>query len=138
MLDDDVHEPADDALAAAKARAEDDTRGTRIEYMFGVAAVAKDIKDRLVKIKNFDEKWIGELRDTAQKLSDEGPPPMGRPADPKIDLRNRMLVLLEQRVSKVRRAAQYVYDEHPEIVRMVTSAYERKKRLEAKRKKKEK
>lgn len=45
--------------------------------------------------------------------------------------------LLDLRVSKVRRAARYVYRDHPEMIRLVTSAYERKRRLDAKRKKAE-
>jgi hypothetical protein len=60
----------------------------------------------------------------------------GRAADPKIDLRNRLVTLLDQRVSKVRRAARYVFRDHPEVVRQVTSAYERKRRVETKRRKK--
>jgi hypothetical protein len=60
----------------------------------------------------------------------------GQPADPKVDLRNRLVTLLEHRVSKVRRAARYVFRDHPEVVRQVTSSYERKRRVEAKRRKK--
>ena len=94
------------------------------------------LKSRLLKLRDFDENWLDELLDCAQKLSEEGPQQPRRTADPKIDLRNRMLTLLDRRVSKVRCAAQHIYEEHPEMVRLVTSAYERRKRLEAKRKKK--
>lgn len=135
VLDDDVVEPADGALAAAKARAEDDTRATRIETLLSLAAVADEIKDRLATIKDFETAWIAEAREVAQKLSADGPAQPGRAADPTIDFRNRLLVLLDRRVSRVRRAARYVYVDHPETVRLVTSAYERKKRLEAKRRK---
>jgi len=88
-------------------------------------------------LKDFDAEWIEETRVVAQKLSSEGPPVPGRPASPEIDLRNRLVTLLDQRVSKVRKAAGYVYRDHPETLRLVTSAYERQRRLEAKRKKKQ-
>ncbi len=135
VLDDDVREAADDALAAAKDRAEDDTRATRIQYLFDLAAIADEVKDRLEALKGFEVAWIGEAREVAQKLSSEGPRLPGPAADPKIDLRNRLVTLLDVRVSKVRRAARFVYRDHPEVVRMVTSAFERKRRVEAKRRK---
>jgi len=138
VLDDDIHEPADDAFAKAKERASDDTRATRIEFLFTLAEVADEVKPRLAALKDFDVEWIGEARDVAQKLSSEGPPVPGRQASPEIDLRNRLVTLLDQRVAKVRRAARSVYRDHPEIVRLVTSAYERQRRLESKRKKKAK
>jgi hypothetical protein len=136
VLDDNVHEPADSALAAAKDRAEDDTRATRIQYLFDLAAVAEEVKERLATLTSFDLGWITEAREVAQKLSSQGPPLTGQAADPRIDLRNRLVTLLDQRVSKVRRAARYVFRDHPEVVRQVTSAYERKRRVEAKRRKK--
>ncbi len=135
VLDDDVEEPADKALANAKSRAEDDTRATRIQYLFDLAAVAEEVKDRLATLRSFDPGWIAEARDVAQKLSSEGPPVAGQPADPKVDLRNRLVTLLDHRVSKVRRAARFVYRDHPEVVRQLTSSYERKRRVEAKRRK---
>ena len=79
---------------------------------------------------------IVRIREVAQKLNSQGPPLTGQAADPKIDLRNRLVTLLDQRVSRVRRAAWYVFRDHPEVVRQVTSAYERKRRVETKRRKK--
>jgi hypothetical protein len=135
VLDDDVEEPADEALANAKERAGDNTRATRIRYLLDLAAVAEEVKDRLIAIKSFQESWIAEAGEVARKLSSAGPVVPGKQADPNIDLRNRLVTLLDERVSKVRRAAHYVYHDHPEIVRLATSAYERKRRLEAKRRK---
>lgn len=135
VLDDDVHEPADDAMIALRDRAEDATRASRIEYMFGLHAVAKQVADRLASISDFELAWLDELHDCATKLSAEGQAQTGRVPDPKVDLRNRMLTLLAQRVSKVRRAAQYVFSDHPEVLRQSVSAYDRKRRLEAKRRK---
>lgn len=52
-----------------------------------------------------------------------------------LALRNNLLALLEQRVSKVRKVAQLLYSKsHPEIARLVTSAYQRRARAEARRK----
>lgn len=137
VLDDDVQEPADDAFAAAKTRAEDDTRATRIQFLFDLSTIAAGVSDRLAALKDFDTAWIDEARDVARKLSVEGPPRPGKEASLEIDFRNRLLMLLDLRVSKVRRAARYVYRDHPEMIRLVTSAYERKRRLDAKRKKAE-
>jgi hypothetical protein len=49
--------------------------------------------------------------------------------------RNRLLHLLVRRVTLVRRTAARVFVRHPEILREVTSAYERRRRAVARREK---
>jgi len=51
-----------------------------------------------------------------------GSPQRGRPASPDVDLRYRLLTLLDSRVRKVRRATRYVYRNHPDIARLAMSA----------------
>lgn len=136
VLDDDVHEPADDAYAGAKARVSaDDTTATFVQALEDHAAIAESIKDRLVKLEDFDPKWIPAARSVARELSAAGVPRPGRQASEDIDLRNRMLVLLTDRVNLVRRAARYVYRNHPDIARLATSPYQRARRAEARRNK---
>jgi hypothetical protein len=45
-----------------------------------------------------------------------------------LKLRNRLLTLLTDRVARARRAARFVFRNHPELARQVGSAYERKRR----------
>jgi hypothetical protein len=50
-------------------------------------------------------------------------------------VRNRLLHLLVDRMTLVRRSAAHVFRHHPEILRKATSAYERRRRAAARREK---
>ena len=133
VLDDDVQEPVDEVFEVVQRGPDDSTRAARVEYMFALHTIADQVRDRLKTITTFDESWIEELRECANKLSNEGSVSVGRPKDPRVDLRNRMLALLDRRVSRVRQAASYVFDEHPEVLRAVNSGYATRKKLDARR-----
>lgn len=136
VLDDDLHEPADDAFAGAKARATADaTTATFVQALQDFAGVAEVVKDKLVKLEDFDPRWIAKARTVAQQLSAAGVPRPGKQASEQIDIRNRLLVLLNDRVNLVRRGSRYVFRNHPDIVRLATSTYQRARRAEARRNK---
>jgi len=67
-------------------------------------------------------------------------PAAPRPKDPDalaaFELRNRLVNLLQQRVRLVRAAARWVFRDFPAVARQASSAYERRRRAEARRKQK--
>jgi hypothetical protein len=139
VLDDEVHEPADDALVEAKSRiAVDSTLATIIQALVDFAGIADAIRERLPDLEDFDLALIEEARTLAATLGEGGPAQVGAVASPDVDLRNRLLTLLGARVGQVRRAARYVFRGHPDVMRKATSAYERMRRVERKRRRQEK
>ncbi|WP_437722481.1 hypothetical protein [Sorangium sp. So ce861] len=58
---------------------------------------------------------------------------LGEKARDALLLRNKVIGLLNARISTVRAAARFVFRDRPDIVRESTSAYERRRRAEAKR-----
>ena len=136
ILDDGVEEPADEAWESAKDRAtDDDTLATKIQALEDYAQIGEELLDRLKELGDFKPEWIALSRNLATKLSAGGPAKRGVSASAEIDLRNRIFVLLEEKIDDVRAAAKYVYRRHPEVLREVTSQYERRRRLELRRRK---
>ena len=136
--DDGLPEPLDVALSEAKERANaDDTVANLVQTLADYADIAASIQERLAALGDFDTAVIEEAKQLVEKLSEGGPPQPGRPSSPEIDLRNRLLSLLVQQVRKVRAAVRYVFRRHPDIVRKVSSAYQRRKRSVTRKKKEE-
>ena len=136
VLDDDVTEAADDALAAAHDRAaSDNTLATFEQALIDYASVGESIKDRLVAAPGFELGWLAEARDVADALGKLGAPLQGRASSPQIDLRNRVMTLIDERTQRITKVANYVYRHHPEVLRQLQSAYTRRKNLEARRRK---
>lgn len=142
-LDDGVDEPADEQLAALKeSHSQDKERSSKLAlFLDGCAKLASGLRDRMVAAdESFDPKLIDEAADLAQRLAVAVP----RPADSKdkaqlaTAVRNRLLTLLTRRISVIRKTGAHVFRHHPAIVREMTSAYERRRRAEARRAKQEK
>jgi len=136
LLDDDVHEPADEQLAQIRAfHAQDGQRSSALAQLLrDYAALADGLKKRLADVdSDFDPKLIVEARELADKLLAA---PAVRPSqDTAIatSVRNGMLTLLMDRVTKVRRVAAHVFRSEPAILREATSAYQRRRRSAARR-----
>lgn len=81
---------------------------------------------------DFDPGLIAAARGLAKKLLEKPaePSPSSTEAQQARLLRNQLLVLIMNRVNRVRKAAAHVYRRHPEVLRQVTSAYQRRKRAE--------
>ncbi len=97
-------------------------------------ALAEELKERLVEADSeFDSKLIAEARRLAEKLL---APPAGARAEDvatATSVRNGMLTLLIERIAKVRKTAAHVFRGDPQILREVTSAYQRRPRMAARR-----
>jgi hypothetical protein len=140
LLDDGAVEPADLRLAQLKAEhaRHRERAGTLSQMLSDYAALAEGLKARLVELdEDFDPALIDEAEALAGQLL-ESPTHEDPGSDAARDtardlriLRNRLLVLLIARMRLVRSGAAYVFAQHPWVAREATSAYERKRRSQA-------
>lgn len=138
-LDDGIEEPEDVKLAQIKEfHSQDGQRSPALaQGLLSYGTLAQGLKDRIVEAdESFDPALIDEALALASTLQEA---PEGPQENEQIratrTLRNRLLRLLQQRVSAVRKAAARVFRKHDEIYRKVTSAHGRRRRAEARRKK---
>ncbi len=133
MVDDDVDDIDDQRLAALNAAHEDalsqDALAVALDDYAGFADLHRDAVSGL---GGFDEALIDEASNLSVKLRERSaqklvglPPGEQRAA---LDFRNRLAVLLNERMTKVRTVARFVFRDTPDIARKVTSAYERQRR----------
>lgn len=98
----------------------------------GYAELAGRNLDALKKLDGFDPALVDEARLLANSLRQQSATALTHAtADEQrqaLALRNRLLTLLIDRVKRVRRAAQYVFRNFPDIARKFTSPYERRQR----------
>lgn len=100
------------------------------------AELASRYLDRLSKIEGFDVNLVAEARSLAAQVRQRSASALTRnPAEQRqvLSLRNRLLTLLLDRVRLVRRTAQYVFRNYPDISRRFTSAFERRQRAARRR-----
>lgn len=137
LLDDDVTEEADHQLAALKQAHEDDTgrAGVLAQVLHDYATLARPLAPRMGAVGGFDPALIDEAFRLVDELGGVSakPPALNDKAQHALRLRNRLIRLLQGRVALVRAAARFVYRAHPEIARQTTSAYERRRRAESRR-----
>lgn len=144
-LDDGVQEEADLKLEQIKAFHSQDGQRSDVlaQALRNYAALAGELVTRIQEDdEDFDPSLITEARALANQLAARGPAAQATEEARKksralASTRNRLLHLLVDRVRLVRRAAAHVFKGHPAILREVTSAYERRRRAEARRKKAE-
>jgi len=136
VLADGLGDVSDAALEAASRR-EDGSPAALAQALSDYAGIAEKTLDKLCAIEGFDPQTVTRARELAAEITAEGPPVLRRTASTAVDLRNRLLTLLEARVATVRRAARYVFRSQPELVRQVTSEYSRKQRASHRRRRAE-
>ena len=136
-LDDGVNDDADTRLSQLKEAHSDDTSSadSLAQALHDYATLAKPLAGELDGLGNFNAATIDEAFETADRLGEVQPggTPRSEAATDAIFLRNQLANLLKGRMRLVRSAARFVFRDHPEIVREVTSAYERKRRAAARR-----
>jgi len=137
LLEDEIEEEADKQLEKIKEfHSQDGERSSTLsQALLDYAGLATELKDRLIdEDETFDPALIDEAKLLGQALSAGSVPPPGVDHEEAQKLRNRLLVLLVRRVSRIRAAARRVFREHPDITRKFASAYERRKRAALRRK----
>ncbi len=132
LLDDGVRDDRDAQLARVEAAHEGDPDGAdalalALEDFAGLASLHRE---RLDGLGGFSVALLDEARAIAEELRLRPPSPNGTTLEARaaLELRNRFLLLLTERVAAVRAAARFVFRNEPVIARQATSAYERKRR----------
>ncbi|WP_434041698.1 hypothetical protein [Sorangium cellulosum] len=100
------------------------------------ATLAESLKERLVEVdEDFDAALITEAKELARALAaaPAAPPPADSEVKDATRLRNGLLRLLQDKMALVRKAAARVFQRTPEVLREVTSSYERRRRAAARR-----
>ncbi len=101
------------------------------------AGLAQMHRDRLSGLGGFDGAMIDEATGLAKSLRERSAGKLvGEPANKQkaaLDLRNRIATLLYERMGQVRSAARFVFRGDAEVVRKVTSAWQRRRRAEGRR-----
>jgi len=137
LFDDGVSDEKDARLAKVMSAHANDpgTLDAVASQLADYGALAEAYRSDLEAIEAFDVGLIDEAKELAAKLRERAPG-VRRPNAEEgeaLDLRNRVGTLLLRRMNVVRAAARWVFRHHPEVVREVTSAYERRRRSEARR-----
>ena len=136
LLDDDVHEEADDKLARLKKfHSQDGERSSALaQSLRDYATLGQELKARLVAGDDtFDVHLLTEAKTLAKDLAAKPAAKESAGGTTATLLRNRLLHLMTDKVARIRKAASHVYRAHPEILREVTSSYERRRRAAARR-----
>jgi len=100
--------------------------------LFDYAELSERHKEKMAGLGGFDVALIDEARALGTELREisAGPAEIDPPgADAQaLDLRNRLGMMLYDRMQRVRAAARFVFRHDPDLVRDVTSAYARRQR----------
>lgn len=136
LFDDGQDDDDDAALAATKAAHADDpsTADALALALDDYAALATRHKKELDGLGGFDVAMITEAHALAGDLRASRTQTVSPEERTALTQRNGYLRLLEARVRRVRSAARFVFRAEPTIVREATSAYQRKRRSEVRRK----
>jgi len=137
LFDDGVEDTRDAQLASVVAEHETDpdSADALASELEDYAALAGAHRKAMDGLGGFDPALIDEAKTLAAELR-------ARPATPIVlsdesrnakSLRDRLATVMLGRMNVVRSAARFVYRQWPEIVREVTSAYERRRRAAARR-----
>ncbi|MBI3071527.1 MAG: hypothetical protein HYY84_05295 [Deltaproteobacteria bacterium] len=137
VLDDDVAESADEQLKSLQDAHKDDSgrAGELAQALHDYATLARGLERRMEGVGGFDKKLIDEALRIADELGEVRATPAPAPQSTRdaLRVRNGLASLLYDRVSLVRAAARFVFRNHPQIAREVTSPYQRRRRAEARR-----
>jgi hypothetical protein len=117
-------------LAAAydEAFSQDDVAAALDAY----AVLGEQNRDKLAGLGGFDASVIEEAPQLAKQLRDRSADKLiatpGSDERAALEIRNRLITLLWDRMSRVRAVARYVFRHQPELVRKTTSSYARRTR----------
>ncbi|WP_437726007.1 hypothetical protein [Sorangium sp. So ce861] len=138
-FDDGVEDERDEMLARIDAAhaGDPDTADALASALHDYATLGEKHRDALDGLGGFKAEYLDEARAVAAELRSlpAQAEAISRQAQEALLLRNKLAALLVERMGLVRSAARFVFRSQPEIVREVTSAYERRKRAAARRSK---
>lgn len=136
-FDDDVEDDNDAQLAAVRASPamRSESIAAKALSLNQLATLARPHAKELDGLGGFDARYIDEAEALADELRAIQSPtgPQTARTTTAIQKRNAVLGVLANRVGKVRKAAQFVFREHPAIAQRASSAYERNRRAALRR-----
>lgn len=143
LFDEDSTDVDDARLLALKTKHVDSfSQDAMASALEDYALLAEQHRSRMAGYGGFNEAYIDEARALAVQLFEQSAGTVGpeilSEREAALDLRNRLLGLMQKRVNHVRTMTRFVFRNHPEIIRKSTSAFERRRRNESRRKKKAK
>ena len=128
VLDDGQSTANEGAFAVAKERVASSSSVAQLaQSLVDLAIIAEHETATLAKIKGFDRGIVDEAKKLAAEITAKPVTPGPAPSA-SVRLRDRMLTLLARKVSEVRKAARFVFRHHPEILKLATSSYQRRRR----------
>ncbi|WP_437289241.1 hypothetical protein [Sorangium sp. So ce406] len=136
-FDDGVEDDKDEMLARIDAAhaGDPDTADALASALDDYALLGEKHRGALDGLGGFQAGYLDEARAVAAELRrlPAQAEAISRQAQEALLLRNKLAALLIERMGLVRSAARFVFRGQPEIVREVTSAYDRRKRAAARR-----
>lgn len=127
-------------LALAEAHDAAQSQDAVAAALFEYAELAARNREAIQGVGGFDVAWIEEARALGQALREAsaGPAEALKPEiRAALELRNRLGILLYNRMQTARAAFRFVFRHHPDIARKASSTYERR-RSERRRRRQEK
>lgn len=130
-----AHGEQGDTLAQYEAyeSAHENFRGSRTRALQALGAIAELVHEHRDEIKTYPD-FSPQVLTEALAISDSlngtvtaDPQETNEEKLPR-ELRDQLFVLLQQRVSEIREVARFVFRKHPDILRKITSEYERRRR----------
>lgn len=133
LFDDGTEDEKDAALKRlTESHNDTDSHDALALSLEGFALFAEDYREQLDKLPEFEGAMIDEALVVAQRLREQSSTKLTgvHTTDQKryLRLRNGLITLLNERLLKVRRAARFVFRNHPSIAEEFGSRYERKQR----------
>lgn len=140
VFDDDEHTLADDQLDRLSNRFPRPTSHDEMAVALeAYTALADEHRADVTGIEGFDLSLLDEALVLAGKLRERSAEALVGDVTSGIRelivRRNRLLTLLQDRMNRVRRAARYVFRAYPDIAQKFTSAYQRERRRDLRRRK---
>lgn len=133
LFDDGVNDEYDAQLARlTESHTDTSSHDALALSLEGFATFANGFRDRLAELPEFDAQMLDEALVVANKLREQSAIKLSSSARDRqkqlLSLRNRYVTLLTEKMNTARRAGRFVFRNHPEVARLFTSSYERRKR----------
>ena len=133
LFDDGKNDERDAELKRlSESHSDTDSHDGLAQSLEGFALFAHDHRDELATLPEFDPNFIDEAMRIAQALRAQSALKLSDSTREEqshlLSVRNRLITLLRDRVNAARRAARYVFRNHPGVAYQAGSAYERRKR----------